>query len=403
MPIQIDLSVASHPAIGRILRPVIDHFERESHCTVQFTIQEWDTIWKDLQYIGIYKRGADVSEVGTTWMDSLIAMNALHSFEPSEIARLGGAEAFLPTSWQTTSWQTTSPAEEACVQSIPFLSDVRVIFYWRDMLAQAGVAEEGAFSSFEAMEETLSRLQAVCPTPWAIATDISTHDTLYDAASWVWAVGEDFVSPEARRTQLFAPRLRQALETYFGLHRFMPRELQPMSDGKAMRLFRQRHVAATMGGPWLPGIFLRQEHLAGLAPQLGISLTPGPSFVGGMNLVAWQHTPHPQESIELIRFLVSAEAQIECCPRIGMMPTRLDAFADPYYSDNPHQQVLVAALHKGRVFTRFPLWGMMEERLAIAFAQVWLDIFSKPEPNLSAILARHLDALAQRLDITLGS
>jgi hypothetical protein len=80
-------------------------------------------IWKELVNIGIYKRGADVSEVGTTWISSLISMNTLRAFTRAEIAQIGGERVFLPTSWQTTSL-----VGDSRVLAIPFLSDVRVIF-----------------------------------------------------------------------------------------------------------------------------------------------------------------------------------------------------------------------------------------------------------------------------------
>ena len=122
-----------------------------------------------------------------------------------------------------------------------------------------------------------------------------------------------------------------------------------------------------------------------------------------MNLVVWQHTRDEQECIELIRHLVDPRAQLEYCPRIGMIPARVEALDDPFYSADPYYQVLVEALHKGRVSTGFPLWGMVEDKLSANLAQIWLDIFNRPDDSLDTILSRHLDILAKRLDITLGS
>jgi len=397
MPRSIELTIASHPQIAQLLHPAIESLEKESGIQVHLTSLEWDTLWKELVNIGIHKRGADVSEVGTTWMSSLISMNALRAFSRHEIVKIGGEQAFLPTAWQTT-----SQVGDERVLAIPFLSDVRVIYYWRDMLEKAGVAEDMAFSSFEKMEETLVRLREVVSTPWAFSTDKSTHDSLYSALSWVWAVGGDFVSRDGRKTLLTRPSVRSALKTFFGLHRFMPRDGQPMNGDKVLDLFRQRHVAAMLGGPWILSNLRGQTSMAGLLPKLGIALTPGPSFVGGMNLVVWQHTRNEQECIELIRQLVTPEMQLQYCPTLGLMPASREAVAAPLYSADPHYKVLVEALQKGRVATGFPLWGMVEDKISASFAQIWLDIFSHPDDSLDAILARHLDVVADRLDITLG-
>jgi multiple sugar transport system substrate-binding protein len=398
MPTQIEFTVANHTDVLQLLKPVVERFEQARRSSAHLTVLEWDTIWRDLVNIGIYKRGADISEVGTTWIGSLISMNSLRAFTRTEIAQIGGEQAFLPAAWQTTYL-----VGDERILAIPFLSDVRVIFYWKDMLEKAGVDEATAFSTFEAMEETLNRLKGVVSTPWVMATDTSTHDTLYSASSWVWAAGGDFISPDGKKTLLTTPQVRSALKTFFGLHRFTPRVGHPMNGDQVVDMFKQRQVAAILGGPWILSNLRGQAQLAGLLPQLGIALTPGPSFVGGMNLVVWQHTRYEQECIELIRQLVSPQAQIQYCPIIGLMPARAEALADPFYADDPYYKILVEALKKGRVSTGLPLWGMVEDKLSTNFTQIWSDIYTRHDDSLDSILSRHLDVLAKRLDMTLGS
>ena len=379
------------------MKPAISRFEQECGGSIQFTVMSWDTIWKDLVNFGIYGRGADVSEVGTTWIDSLISMNSLRPFSHSEIMLIGGEAAFLPAAWKTT-----SIVGDARILAIPFLLDVRVIFYWRDMLQKAGVAEETAFSSFEAMEDTLRRLQEFYPTPWALSTDTSTHDALYSLSSWVWGAGSDFISPDGRKTLLNDPIVRSAMKTFYGLHRFMPRDEQPMNGEKVTALFRERRIASMLSGPWALTNLKGQASLNGLIDQLGIALPPGPPFVGGMDLVMWQHTRRERECIDLIRHLVTPEAQLEYCPIVGMMPARMEALSAPYYSADDHYKVIVEALHKGKVSTAFPLWGMVEEKLSPSLAKIWMDIFQRPEENLDDLLTKNLDFLARRLELTLG-
>jgi multiple sugar transport system substrate-binding protein len=161
-------------------------------------------------------------------------------------------------------------------------------------------------------------------------------------------------------------------------------------------------VAAILCGPWLLTSLLRGENKSDQAAKIGIALPPGPSFVGGTNLVLWRHARYECECIELIRELVSPQAQIEFCPPSGLLPVRMETLADPIYTTDPHARVLVEALHKGRVPTPFPLWGMVEDKLTISFAQIWSDIYTRPRDSLEAILARHLESLSRRMDIMLG-
>jgi multiple sugar transport system substrate-binding protein len=399
MPPRIDLSLAGHaPAAIQILRQIIMGYEQSRRSFVELTVFDWDTIWKEMVNIGIYKRGADLSEVGTTWIGSFVSMNGLRSFTPAEIDQIGGEQVFLPTAWQTTSL-----VGDGRVWAIPFLSDVRVIFYWRDMLEKARVDESTAFASFDGMEETFKRLKKSIPAPWAVPTDISTQDTLHNASSWVWAVGGDFVSADGRKICFASPEVLAALKAYFSLNRFMPRGIHPLSGDQTVELFRQRQVAAILCGPWLLPYLRAQADFAGQVAKIGVALPPGPSFVGGANLIIWRHARYESECIELIRHLVSPQAQIEFCPAGGLLPVRMEALADPLYTDDPHNKVLVEALQKGRIPTPFALWGMVEDKLSTSFAQVWSDIYARPSDSLEAILARHLEGLARRLDIMLGS
>jgi multiple sugar transport system substrate-binding protein len=399
MPPRIDLSLAGHEwAAAQILRQMVRRFEQSRHSFVQLSVFDWDTIWKEMVNIGIYKRGADLSEVGTTWVGSFVSMHALRPFLPAEIEQIGGEQFFLPATWKTTSL-----VGDGRTWAVPFLSDVRVIFYWRDMLEKARVDEATAFASFEAIENTLTRLTLVITTPWAVPTDISTQDTLHNASSWVWSAGGDFVSADGRKICFTQPEAFTALKAYFGLHRFMPRELHPLNGMQMVDLFCQRKVAAIVCGPWLLPHLREQAGASGQKAEIGIALPPGPSFVGGTNLIVWRHARYESECIELIRYLVSPQAQLEFCMAAGLLPARREALADPFYTNDPHNRVLIEALQKGRIPTPFTLWGMVEDKLSTSFAQVWADIFTRPDDRLEAILSRNLDSLARRLDLMLGS
>jgi multiple sugar transport system substrate-binding protein len=399
MASRIDLSFAGHlPDAMQILRQVVQRFEQSRLGFVQITFFDWDSIWKDLVNVGIYKRGADLSEIGTTWIGSFVSMNALRSFQPAEIEQIGGEQVFLPTAWRTTSL-----VGDERVWAIPFLSDVRVVFYWRDMLEAAGVEEATAFDSIDRMEKTLKRLKKVIPAPWAVPTHPASLATLHNASSWVWALDGDFVSPDGRKTRFAEPKVREALISYFSLYRFMPKGIHPLTGDQMVELFCQGQVAAILCGPWLLADLRGRANLADQIDKVGIATPPGPSFVGGSNLIVWQHARYEAECIALIRHLVSPEVQLEYCPASGLLPVRMEALTDPTYTADPYYRVLLDALHHGRVPIAFPLWGMVEDKLSTSFAQVWSEVFTHPRGRLEAILTRHLEGLARRLDFTLGS
>ena len=104
-----------------------------------------------------------------------------------------------------------------------------------------------------------------------------------------------------------------------------------------------------------------------------------------------------------MRYLVSPEVQLEFCPASGLLPVRKEVLQDPTFTADPYFNVLLDALQNGRVPIIFPLWGMVEDKLSNSFAQVWSEVAAHPRYRLEAVLTRHLEGLARRLDFTLGS
>ena len=84
---------------NQTIRLALDEFEKLHGVKVNLRILSWDTGWSDLVKTALYKAGADVSEIGTTWLEGFISSNAVRKFEQCEIDALGGPSVFLPSMW----------------------------------------------------------------------------------------------------------------------------------------------------------------------------------------------------------------------------------------------------------------------------------------------------------------
>jgi multiple sugar transport system substrate-binding protein len=397
----IDLTLPSHDEDAlAILRQCVENF-RTTHRNVPITITElsWTTAWSDLVRIALYKDGAEVSEAGTTWVGSFIGMDALRPYSPPEVSKVGGAAAFLPSAWQNGSL-----VGDDTMWAIPWLSDARVIFYWRDMLEQAGIDEKTAFQSFDQTEDTLARLQAQgIATPWAVTTR-RTSNTLYNISSWVWGAGGDFLSADGKHVLIAEPRARAGMARYFGLYRYMPPHREPMDGIATFELFQNQNVAAIVSGPW----FLKWLRQRGVSPftlsRIGASLLPGPSFVGGTSLVIWKHVAidHEQLVVELVRYLVTSPALLDFYHHAGLLPARRDLLTQPPFSTDPHYQKIVEALEGGRPHSRITMWGLVEDRLIATLAHIWNEVRADPAQDIAALVERNIAPLAQRLTATLA-
>jgi multiple sugar transport system substrate-binding protein len=359
----------------------------------------WETAWAELIKVALYQHGPDVSQIGSSWLSNLAAMQGLRPFTQREISSLGGPEAFV-----SASWEASLVPGRGRGWVIPWLTDVRVIYYWRDMLQEAGVDEQSAFQTPAHMEETLDRLQTsgVSKAPWIVTLQLPLT-TLHNVASWVWGAGGELVSARGRNALFGEPAALAGARAYFGLQRYLPPGIQHMDIAQVFNLFADRQAAVAMGTPnWLQLTRQQNSTSPDVLAYLGVALPPGPPFVGGSGLIVWRHSRNEWEAVDLVRQLLNKENQLEYCQRIGYLPARLDVLNEPPYSTDPHYQVMVQALEVGRSFPTFRLWGLVEERLSAALNEVWDIILGDPSQNLDAVIAGQLEPLSQRLDESLS-
>jgi multiple sugar transport system substrate-binding protein len=398
MPTNLEfMAVEQDPDALAWLQQTLNQFGQQNHITVKETHVAWLQIWRELVNIGIYRRGPDLTEVGTTWMESLAAMHALRPFSQKEVDAIGGESIFLPASWKTTSIGKNNQ-----VWGIPFRADVRVIYYWKDLVEKAGIDPEKDFSSPTTLHNALKTLQPTLKYPWAIPTHPNDNNSLYTSASWIWAKGGDFISAEGNSVAFNRPDALEGWYDLFSLREFMPPSKAGITAAEVFDLFAAREIAACIGGPWILPQLQKHPYSKELLPRLGIALPPGPAFVGGSMLVIWEYTRSPNEAIELIRYLCKPEIQTQLNSYPGLLPVNATSWKDAAFQ-HPYYQVFGSALASGRPLPLIRLWGMIEERLTAALGHIWATLAQDPSANVKKVTKTTLDPLADRLNITLSS
>jgi multiple sugar transport system substrate-binding protein len=396
----IEFSIAeAFAGVDQLLEQIL--LGSSHRAAVHMAAISWDTMWNELVRFAMYKGGPVVSEAGTTWLDALVSMEGLRPFTAQETSLFGTATNCLPVSVQ--SGVLIGRPE---VWGVPWMADTRVIYYWRDMLADAGVDEAGAFRSIEQMEDTLQRLRSNgIATPWAVAT-INKRDLVYNVTAWVRGLNGDFVSEDGKQLLVHQPEALRGMSAYFQLYRFMPGWPEVVIGAPAIDLFRERRVAALLGGPWL----VRDMHLAdnpapAEAEQISVAAPPGPAFVGGSDLVVWQHATHEDKPAidDALRYLFTTDKVLPYYQLTGMLPVRLDLLAQPFYANNHHYQRLIEILKQGRTHPRIAAWGLVEERLTSALVRVEQELRSHPDQDIAALLASQIEPMAERLVMILGT
>jgi multiple sugar transport system substrate-binding protein len=396
MPTVELLTAAFEPDTNAWLQQTLSQFSLMSHIKTKNIQFDWEHIWRELVNIGIYRRGPDLAEVGTSWIESLVEMNAIRPISKKEVDAIGGTASFV-----SSAWKSTSIGNDHQVWGIPFRADVRVIFYWKDIVEKAGLVPESDFSSSEALHRTIKTLKSSIQYPWATSTDIGNHNLVYNAASWVWARGGDFISKDGKSITFTCPEAIAGLTDFFSLRQFTPSGAE-LTDAKVLEMFARKEIAAFIGGPWTLTYLQNHPSAQALMPLLGISLPPGPPFVGGSVLVVWDHTRLAQEALELVRFLCTPNIQTQLSSRTGLLPVRIESWAETM-PQSQHYQILNNALTLGRPMPMVRLWGMIEEKLTKAFIQVQTTLDENPGADVEKTLRLYLTPLADRLtDVMLG-
>ncbi len=380
-----------------VLDRVLQQFTTQHHTPVRLLEIDTEFAQRELTNFAIHQIGADISQMGTTWLRGFVDMNALRPLSVEEF-KAGNTERevnFIPALWHST-----HAADSSEQWAMPWLADVRVVYYRRDLLARASVDEQTAFQTPQAFEETLQRLQASgVACPWAVPTHFSWR-TLHNVASWIWAAGGDFVSPDGKQLTLTELQARAGLKSYFALARFMSDEVRNLSTGLDFNdLFLSGKAAVILSSGYLPAIAPNA-----LDPeQVGFAAPLGIPFVGGSHLVIWQHTKYPHDATQFVQFLTELKTQ-QSYGLGHLLPVRLDALsalgaAGGHSSEFVRQ--LLQWLPDGRTLPSVYLWNVIEARVAKTLAQIWEEVLTTHEPDLDAILTRQLTPLKQNLDILL--
>ena len=394
------LTVTLDEPSNELLRRELDEFAKGSKEVINLQQYDWEIIRRELLNVGIYNQGADLAETGVTWLESLVAMNALNSFDQSVIDQFGGEQAFFPAIWESV-----SRAREQEIWGVPFRADVRLIFFWKDMFENADIDPETSFISTENMKNALQVLtDKGVKSPWGVTTS-GSQNTVYNVASWIWESGGQYTSRDGKRVEITSHSTWRGIRNYFEFFKYMPQDKDIYTDDEISELFARRKISATITGPWLLTYLQNADLPDSLIAQVGVALPPGPPFVGGTAFVIWQHTRQADKALELVRHLSKDKFQIDFCRSTGLLPVRQDLWTEEFLSTNEHMPIFLRGIKDGRGLPPFPLWGMIEERLTNTFGAIWGDIYATSKPMkpeaIDGILAKHLEPLDVRLNMAL--
>lgn len=392
---EIALSLMFHnPQSVPIVQTVLDEFENQYRIHVNLNVLNWETGHSELTKGAIYNRGPDVSEIGSTWVSDLVAMNALRAFSPQDLIQIGKPEEFIPASWHT------GYAGDQRMWSIPYTANIYLIHYRKDLLRKAGINEVTAFQSHEKITETVKQLmESGVEIPIVITED--RHALLHSMASWIWAAGGDFCSADGKQVLFDQPESLEAIREYFGLLRYIaPACLKRLETESSIDLFSRGESAIHFQGVLTVG--LEHQMQPHVRQNWGVAAFPKPYFIGGTNLVIWQHSTNVESALQLVQYLTSVTPQLRVSLPFRMFPPRLAVMSTPEYLADPMMKNLGDIPRFGRSYPAVKLWGVIEERLITGLLSIRAAVLADPHADLDTLIEQTLIPLARRLNIALA-
>ncbi|MEO8354299.1 MAG: extracellular solute-binding protein, partial [Chloroflexota bacterium] len=162
-------------------------FKRETGIEVLLKRMEWGNAWPQLISIATQGQGVDLSHVGSTWVSSLMNMNAVRPIPSHIVNKIGGDQAFVHSTWSNVVAE-----EDRNAYGIPLSAYVYIVAYRKDLLQKADLNPVTAFATPRALEESICRLEALGATENAWLMPVVSHpfnDLVHMAASWIWSSG----------------------------------------------------------------------------------------------------------------------------------------------------------------------------------------------------------------------
>jgi multiple sugar transport system substrate-binding protein len=397
--------------------------------TVEYEILDWGSAWTRITNAAISGEGPDVSQLGSTWVGAIDAMEALYHFSEEDLAAVGGAENFSAAAFNTAVRADTDSGD---VVAMPWFTDARAIVYRADIFEELGIDPAEAFATWESFSAALQTIKdanlttvdatsgeelPVYPIAFPGKND---WNVLHNFAPWVWGAGGDLLSEDLTSAVFNSEEATAGVNYYASLftNGFTPPDSLELNSAQVDGLYSSGRVAMIISGPWNVANsrvsidnngWIDESNPENLWPEaLAIAEIPaGPAgrftFVGGSNISVWNTSDNLPQAIALAQFLVSDESQLRYTQAIGMVPATNSALGNDAFSADEDYSVFVSAVANGRSYPTIAAWGPLETIFVTSLGALWDDVAGvNGEFDAAVQIPARLDAAAQEVDSALA-
>jgi len=340
---------------GESVQVLTAEFERR-HPGVKVRVQQipWSAAHEKLLTAFAGDSLPDVIQLGNTWIPEFAALDVILPLGDMSAA---GGDVFPGI--------IDSSQIDGQLMAMPWYVDTRLLFYRKDLLAQAGI--ERPPRTWAEWQTALTRIVALPGGPrFGLLLPVNEWQPL---AIMALQAGSTLLRDDDRHTDFQSAAFRRAFGFYLDLFRrgYAP-ALGETQLSYLYRDFAEGRFAFYITGPWNLGEFrqrlpARVQALWDTAPMPGPE-GPGVSLAGGSSLAVCRSSRQPEMARALLEFLTQPEQQVAFYHLTGDLPTRRSAWADPVLADAPHTAAFHQQLDQVRPTPRIPEWERIAEKIS---------------------------------------
>jgi ABC-type glycerol-3-phosphate transport system substrate-binding protein len=370
-------------ALGETFTALVDEFN-QSHPNIQVEASYGGNLFtmrEKLVTAIAGQAGPDVSQIDQFWSSELADSGALLPIEDflandREFAR----DDIWDKAWETATYSGT-------VWSMPFALSNIVLYYNRDLFAQAGLDPDQPPANWDELRAAAKKLTIDAngdgtPEQWGLTFPLKANEgNVYYWLAFLWQNGGALLGEDGQTLRFNEPAGVEALQFWLDLaktDKSLP--LSPPENG-----FETGQVAMTL---------VSSARLAAMLKAVGpdtLGVAPLPAQkqaatgVGGANLAILSGSRHPQAAWEFIRWMTSPETNLRWSKATGYLPLRqsvIDA-ADyqAYLQETPQAQVILDQLPAAVVRPNVPAYTPLSREIGLAIE----DALFKDVPASAAL------------------
>jgi len=318
----------------------------------------------------------DVFQLGNTWLPEFAMLDALEPLQPFvDSSKVVDPADYFPGVWDTN-------VVDGTLYGVPWYVDTRLLFYRKDLLAEAGVTRTPqTWAEFEQAMAAVKR--HVGPDRYAILMPLNEFE---QQLSFALQQDDPLLRDHDNYGNFRSPGFRKALGFYANIFEqgWAPK-LSETQISNVWYEFFDGYYAFYLSGPWNVREFrLRQP--PGMEGKWGTMALPGPNgpgagIAGGASLVILRNSQHKQAAWKLIEYLSRPQVQARFHAIIGDLPPRRSTWRYPSLANDPLAKAFGDQLERVRPTPKVLEW----ERIVQEMRLVTERVVRGGEPQVAAV------------------